>query len=175
MFSTAVKLLCVAAGAAIVVKTYGGNSLSYRQQGDTAAASDPSTTGGNSRNQNVDVWPTTGNSHVLVAGGAGYIASHTIVSLLEQGYDVTIVDNLVNSNLESVNRVRSITNCAHARLRVYVCDMCDGAALEYVFKTSPQIHACIQFAGLKAVGESVAKVCMSTHVTSRQVFMSCSY
>ena len=160
MFSTAIKLLCIAAGAAFVAKTYGGNSSPQRsrQKGNATASSDPSAAAGDSRNQNVDVWPTTGNAQVLVAGGAGYIASHTIVCLLEQGYDVTIVDNLVNSNLECVNRVRKITNCAHARLRLYVCDMCDAAALEHVFRTSPPIHACIQFAGLKAVGESVAKV-----------------
>lgn len=104
-----------------------------------------------------DEWPTTGNPHILVAGGAGYIASHTIVCLLEKGYDVTIVDNFVNSNMESVKRVREITGCDPSRIRLYDCDMCDASALEHAFSTSPKFTACIQFAGLKAVGESVAK------------------
>ena len=107
-------------------------------------------------------WPKTGNYHVLVAGGAGYIASHTVVCLLEQGYDVTIVDNYVNSNVESIKRVRELTNTnegteAAKRVRVFECDMCDASALEKVFKESPKFDAAIQFAGLKAVGESVAK------------------
>ena len=67
----------------------------------------------------------TGNPRVLVAGGAGYIASHTIVCLLNQGYDVTVVDNFVNSNVESLNRVRKITGCAPGRLVIFECDMCD--------------------------------------------------
>ena len=50
-----------------------------------------------------------GNPNILLAGGAGYIASHVIVCLLNAGYDVTIVDNLVNSSEESINRVREIT------------------------------------------------------------------
>jgi UDP-glucose 4-epimerase len=113
--------------------------------------------GASNINQNVDKWPKTGNKHILVAGGAGYIASHTIVCLLAQGYDVTVVDNLVNSNLESIRRVRMISGCEDARLRVYICDMCNADELEYVFKTSPVFYASIQFAGLKAVGESVSK------------------
>jgi len=79
---------------------------------------------------------------------------------------------LAPSNLESINRVRQITNCESTRIRVYICDMCDVEALQYVFETSPPIHACIQFAGLKAVGESVAKVChaISYHAMSRLFF-----
>jgi UDP-glucose 4-epimerase len=106
---------------------------------------------------NVTEFSCTGNPQVLVAGGAGYIASHTIVCLIAEGYDVTIVDNYVNSNAESINRVRQITGCERSRIRVYECDMCDPKALENVFRTSQQFFAVIQFAGLKAVGESVAK------------------
>ena len=100
---------------------------------------------------------STGNPRVLVLGGAGYIATHTIVCLLSQDYDVTVVDNFVNSNVESLNRVRKISGCAADRLLAFDCDMCDKAALERVFRKSPKFVACIQFAGLKAVGESVAK------------------
>lgn len=54
-------------------------------------------------------WPTTGNPNILLTGGAGYIASHTIVCLLEAGFDVTVADNLVNSNEESLRRVLELT------------------------------------------------------------------
>lgn len=102
-------------------------------------------------------WPQTGNPSVLLSGGAGYIATHTIVCLLESGYDVTVVDNLVNSNDESLRRVVEITGCDESRLRFYKTDLCDESALEEVFRTSPHFIACIHFGGLKAVGESVQK------------------
>jgi UDP-glucose 4-epimerase len=101
--------------------------------------------------------PTTGNPHILLTGGAGYIGTHTVVCLIEAGYDVTVVDNLVNSNEESLRRVRRITGCDESRVRVYIADLCDTDALERVFATSPKFDACIHFAGLKAVGESVQK------------------
>jgi UDP-glucose 4-epimerase len=75
--------------------------------------------------------------------------------LLEAGYDVTVVDNLVNSNEESLHRVRELTKCDPSRLRFFNANMCDASALEHVFKSSPKFDACIHFAGLKAVGESV--------------------
>jgi len=100
-------------------------------------------------------WPSTGNPNVLVTGGAGYIGTHTIVCLIEAGYDVTVVDNLVNANEESLRRVVEITGCDRSRIRFYNVDMCDEAALEYVFQDSRQFASCIHFAGLKAVGESV--------------------
>jgi len=104
-----------------------------------------------------DDWPKTGNKHVLITGGAGYIGSHTIVCLLNAGYDVTVVDNMVNSNSESLTRVLELTQCDPSRLRFRQADLCDLASLESVFKGSPVFDSCIHFAGLKAVGESVKK------------------
>ncbi|WP_010095131.1 UDP-glucose 4-epimerase GalE [Burkholderia ubonensis] len=90
---------------------------------------------------------------ILVTGGAGYIGSHTAVELLDHGYDVVIVDNLVNSKVESVRRVAQITGKTPAFHQV---DVCDEAALGKVFDGHP-ITGVIHFAALKAVGESVAK------------------
>ncbi|KWK82696.1 UDP-glucose 4-epimerase GalE [Burkholderia ubonensis] len=90
---------------------------------------------------------------ILVTGGAGYIGSHTAVELLDHGYDVVIVDNLVNSKVESVRRVAQITGKTPAFHQV---DVCDEAALGKVFDAHP-ITGVIHFAALKAVGESVAK------------------
>ncbi|KVZ42831.1 UDP-glucose 4-epimerase GalE [Burkholderia ubonensis] len=90
---------------------------------------------------------------ILVTGGAGYIGSHTAVELLDHGYDVVIVDNLVNSKAESVRRVAQITGKTPAFHQV---DVCDEAALGKVFDAHP-ITGVIHFAALKAVGESVAK------------------
>ena len=88
---------------------------------------------------------------VLVTGAAGYIASHVCVELLEAGYEVVGVDNLVNASAESLRRVESITGC---NLPFVEADLLDPAALEAVFdKYRPQ--AVMHFAGLKAVGESV--------------------
>ena len=90
---------------------------------------------------------------ILVTGGAGYIGSHTVVELLESGYDVCVVDNLCNSCEESLKRAAKITGKETA---FYNADIRDGAALDVIFeKERPQ--AVIHFAGLKAVGESVAK------------------
>jgi UDP-glucose 4-epimerase len=111
----------------------------------------------NSKEVKSVAWPTTGNPNVLVTGGAGYIGTHTIVTLIEAGYDVTVVDNLVNANVESLKRVCEITGCDSSRLRFYHVDLCDEDALEAVFKDSKTFCSCIHFAGLKAVGESVAK------------------
>lgn len=93
----------------------------------------------------------------MVAGGAGYIGVHTIVTLIEAGYDVTVVDNLVNSSTVGLDRVIELTGCSPERVKFHKVDMVDAAALEEVFKVSPKFHACIHFAGLKAVGESVRK------------------
>ena len=91
--------------------------------------------------------------HILVTGGAGYIGSHTCVLLLNAGYEVTVVDNLSNSCEESLNRVKKITG---KDLKFYETDMVDKEALEVLFKEN-KFDAVIHFAGLKAVGESVAK------------------
>ncbi len=89
---------------------------------------------------------------ILVTGGAGYIGSHTCVELLEKGYDVVVVDNLVNSSPKSLERVRQITG---KNVTFYEKDVRDRAAMKDIFKTH-SIDCCIHFAGLKAVGESVA-------------------
>ncbi|WP_028604273.1 UDP-glucose 4-epimerase GalE [Ottowia thiooxydans] len=91
--------------------------------------------------------------HVLVTGGAGYIGSHTCLSLLESGMDVTVIDNFCNSSPEALQRVQSLTGRS---IRVIEADVRDAEALETVF-SGPRIDAVIHFAGLKAVGESVAK------------------
>lgn len=95
---------------------------------------------------------------ILVTGGCGYIGTHTIVCLLGQGYNVVVVDNLVNASSVSLDRVVEITGLTEEerkeRLIFHHVDICDKEALRKVFETSPQFQACIHFAGLKAVGES---------------------
>ena len=90
---------------------------------------------------------------ILVAGGAGYIGSHTCVELLNAGYDVVVVDNLYNSSEEAVRRVEKI---AGKKVTFYKADLLDKAAIEHVFDVE-SIESVINFAGLKAVGESVRK------------------
>ncbi len=90
---------------------------------------------------------------ILVTGGAGYIGSHTCVELVKAGYGVVIVDNLSNSKYEAVRRVEKIVG---KPLKFYEKDILDGAALDEIF-TENEIDAVINFAGLKAVGESVQK------------------
>ncbi len=91
--------------------------------------------------------------HILVTGGAGYIGSHTAVELLTRGHDVTIVDSLVNSKPEAVRRIAELAGRAPEFHQV---DLVDRRALEAVLTLRP-VEAVIHFAGLKAVGESVAK------------------
>ncbi|MFI3282903.1 MAG: UDP-glucose 4-epimerase GalE [Rikenellaceae bacterium] len=90
---------------------------------------------------------------ILVAGGAGYIGSHTAVELVEAGYDVVIVDNLSNSTISAVEGVRKITGVDVPFVEV---DCCDMVAFEEVFK-SYNFSSAIHFAASKAVGESVQK------------------
>ena len=90
---------------------------------------------------------------ILVTGGAGYIGSHTCVELLNQGYEVVVLDNLCNSSRESLRRVTEITG---KQVVFYEADMADRTALERIFQEQ-SIDTVIHFAGLKAVGESVAK------------------
>eukprot|EP01039_Chlorochromonas_danica_P010702 gene10702-11878_t len=101
--------------------------------------------------------------HILVTGGTGYIGVHTIVSLVEAGYQVTVVDNLINSSPEGLNRVRELTNCPDDQIRFCQVDLCDKDALEEVFRTSPTFKCCVHFAALKAVGESVRKPLLYYH------------
>lgn len=90
---------------------------------------------------------------ILVTGGAGYIGSHTCVELLNNGYEVVVLDNLYNSCEEALKRVEKITG---KKLTFYEGDMLDRDCCEKIF-TEHKIDAVIHFAGLKAVGESVAK------------------
>ena len=90
---------------------------------------------------------------ILVTGGAGYIGSHTTIELIEAGYDVVIVDNLYNSKTEAVRRVEQIVG---RKIKFYKADVCDKDAMRKVFKEN-DIAAVINFAGYKAVGESVQK------------------
>lgn len=91
--------------------------------------------------------------NVLVTGGAGYIGSHTCVELLENGYGVVVIDNLVNANPVSLKRVEQITG---KTVRFYEGDVRDEALLRKIFSEN-DISCVIHFAGLKAVGESVEK------------------
>lgn len=92
--------------------------------------------------------------HIIVTGGAGYIGSHTCLELLQSGYEVTVIDNLSNASRESLRRVEKL---AGRPLRFFQADLVDPAAMEEVFRQSQGVAAVIHFAGLKAVGESVAK------------------
>jgi len=91
--------------------------------------------------------------NVLVTGGAGYIGSHTCVELLENGYGVVVIDNLVNANPVSLKRVEQITG---KTVKFYEGDVRDEALLRKIFSEN-HISCVIHFAGLKAVGESVEK------------------
>ena len=90
---------------------------------------------------------------ILVTGGAGYIGSHTCVRLLDAGYQITVIDNLCNSNLEAIRRIKEITG---RDFRFYEEDLRSEKALDDIFKEN-EIDSAIHFAGLKAVGESVAQ------------------
>ncbi len=93
---------------------------------------------------------------IFLAGGAGYIGSHTAVELLNAGHEVVVADNFCNSSLEAVKRVEQITGKG---VKLYELDIKDGERLAAVFKEN-KIDAVIHFAGLKAVGESVQKPIM---------------
>ena len=90
---------------------------------------------------------------ILVTGGTGYIGSHTTLELLQAGHDVVVMDNLANSSTESLNRVQELSGRTAAFVQA---DLLDPQALEAIF-TEHSPEAVIHFAGLKAVGESVAK------------------
>ena len=91
---------------------------------------------------------------ILVTGGAGYIGSHTCVELLNKEEKIVIVDNFSNSKPEVLEKIKEITN---KDFKFYEVDLLNKEKLEKVFEENPDIDSCIHFAGLKAVGESVAK------------------
>ena len=90
---------------------------------------------------------------ILVTGGAGFIGSHTSVELLNAGYEVVVLDNLVNASEKSLERVKAITG---KEVTFYKGDILDRTILNEIFEKE-KIDSCIHFAGLKAVGESVQK------------------
>ncbi len=91
---------------------------------------------------------------ILVTGGAGYIGSHTVVELLNEGEEVVIIDNFSNSKPSSLDAIREITG---KDFKFYEIDYLDRKALEKVFEENPDIDSVLNFAGYKAVGESVRK------------------
>ena len=90
---------------------------------------------------------------ILVTGGTGYIGSHTCVELLNAGYEIVVLDNLSNSKIEVVDKIKKITG---KDFKFYEQDLCNEKKLDTLFKNE-NIDAVIHFAGLKAVGESVEK------------------
>ena len=90
---------------------------------------------------------------ILITGGAGYIGSHTCVQLLEAGFQIAVVDNLSNSSMEAVHRIKTLTG---RNFKFYAEDLRNEKALEQIFQEN-QVDSVIHFAGLKAVGESVTQ------------------
>jgi len=95
---------------------------------------------------------------VLITGGTGYIGSHIAVDLIDAGHDVELLDNLDNSSAVVVDRIETITG---SRPTFHNVDLCDAAAMDFVFAravdSKAPLDAVIHCAGLKAVGESVEK------------------
>ena len=89
---------------------------------------------------------------IIVTGGMGYIGSHTIVTLINQGLDVIIIDSLVNSSIETLDGIEAITG---TRPEFHQFNMCDAQKLNEFFETHNDTEGVIHFAALKAVGESV--------------------
>ena len=96
---------------------------------------------------------------VLVTGGLGFIGSHTVVELLENDYEVVIVDNLYNAKIDVLDKIKEITG---KEAKFYKEDVCDKNAIEKIFSEN-KIEAVIHFAGYKAVGESCEKPLMYYH------------
>jgi len=91
--------------------------------------------------------------NILVTGGAGFIGSHTLVELNAAGHETVVIDNLSNSNKKSLERVAELTG---KEIPFYEVDIRDREGLNRVMEKH-HFDACIHFAGLKAVGESVEK------------------
>lgn len=94
---------------------------------------------------------------ILVTGGAGYIGSHTCLSLLEKNFEVVVIDNLCNSSTESLKRVEKLTGKS---ISFYEVDLMNFEKIQEVLNKEKDIYAVIHFAALKAVGESVEKPLM---------------
>ncbi|MBQ7305014.1 MAG: UDP-glucose 4-epimerase GalE, partial [Clostridia bacterium] len=90
--------------------------------------------------------------NILLTGGAGFIATHTCVELIQAGHDVVVVDNYVNSHPVALKRVEEIVGKS---IKAYEADVCDKDAMNRIFEEN-KFDAVIHFAGLKAVGESVS-------------------
>ena len=93
---------------------------------------------------------------ILVTGGTGYIGSHTVVELLNNNYEVVVIDNFSNSKKDVIEKIKTITK---KDFKFYEGDVCDKQILNKIFSEN-QINAVIHFAGYKAVGESVKKPLM---------------
>lgn len=106
---------------------------------------------------------------ILVAGGAGYIGSHTVIALLNAGYEVIIADDLSNSSADCLTHIRAITS---REPRFYQQDLLERAGLERIFSEN-QIDGVIQLAGLKAVGESVSQPLRYYHVNLLATIQLC--
>lgn len=106
---------------------------------------------------------------ILITGGAGYIGSHTAVELLNEGYEIIIVDNFSNSHPEAIRRIGEITGKSFA---FYEIDLMDQERLEEVFSRH-SIEAVIHFAGLKAVGESVEVPLKYYHINILSTLVLC--
>ena len=131
------------------------NNINHQQLKKPTTTSASTTTMSNSNN----------GKHILVTGGAGYIGTHTILCLLDAGYSIIVIDNLINSSSEGLDRIKLLTtipsDMISSRLAFHHVDLCNLNELEESFQNyhDKNIHfdCCIHFAGLKAVGESVQK------------------
>ncbi len=106
---------------------------------------------------------------ILVTGGAGYIGSHTCVELLNEGYDVVVIDNLYNSSAKALDRVQEITGKS---LTFYQADLLDQPTIDAILDQE-KIDAVIHFAGYKAVGESVQKPIEYYHNNMTSTLLLC--
>ena len=100
-------------------------------------------------------------SRILVTGGAGYIGSHTVVELIDEGYEVVIIDDLSNSQADVIDRIEEITG---QYVPLHVFDLCDKSRLDQFFSSEGSFDGIIHFAAKKAVGESVEKPLLYYHV-----------
>src|SRR6476620_8350141 len=91
---------------------------------------------------------------ILVTGGAGYIGSHTVVELIQAGYDPVVIDSFINSDGSLISGIEKITG---KKVNFHKGDCCDKSFVTNIFKTQGPIDGVIHFAALKSVGESVQK------------------